>query len=140
MTNPTPPLTAERIVKELTEALNFEGPYSTEGYPLADNIETYAAQQNAELLTKCEELEAENERLKQQLAWQPIGHQHQDGSHYQMLNLETTRTYSPARYWLGVWQYWNEHTGVWERCGKKPTHARPIAPLPQPPKEVPNEL
>lgn len=62
MTNPTPPLTAEEIVDQYSSVF-YE--HDTWMDYLISDIKAYAAQQNAELLTKCENLEAENERLKQ---------------------------------------------------------------------------
>lgn len=67
------PLTAEAIAIDIIGL--FSPKAASQGVGVAyivGHLEAYAAQQNSELLTNCEKLKAENERLKQQLAWQPI--------------------------------------------------------------------
>lgn len=76
-------------------------------------------------------------QLKSQLAaailnfWHEIKNANLDGTHYLTCHAPTTRTYAPSRYRDARWEYWNEMTGVWERCAKQPTHFISIDPLPK---------
>ena len=112
MTNPTQPLTAEKITAICYDIAMPWTIYTKDRRKLAGKIENtvyqLASQQNVELVTNCEKLksdkerlndlletkeaaitawmkvvkewEAENERLKQQLAWQPIESAPKDGT------------------------------------------------------------
>ena len=160
MTNPTP-LTAVQIAYKAMRSYSFRS--HTQEIPTIDDIanliEAYAAQQNAELLTKCEDLEKqlktadvyvkhyfqtkdENERLKQQLAWQPISTAPKDGT--SVLIFDNYREDKKVDGYNRVVARFDEPLDRWmihQRYGNYIACINPTKwmPLPQPPKDTPND-
>jgi len=148
MTNPTQPLTDEDFITHseyksiciLREKLIKANKYLHHHNALLAFEDCYpaikaAAQQTAQLVTKCEKLEAENERLKQQLEWQPIETAPKDGTPILVLG---THKYSNsmcaeiAMYKVGEWHI------AWAQADRLICNAIKWKPIdkPQPPKEA----
>ena len=128
-TNPTP-LTAEYIAEQYID----EEEYNIA--PFINMVEAYAAQQNAELVatisqfnSAISELQAENERLKQQLAWQPIETAPKDGTRVLLWRRAIRDQPTP----IMADGFWCETCWVWPYLLSEPTHWQP---LPTPPERA----
>lgn len=152
MTNPTPPLTAATIAEYAMVRMPSHistMDYVTIAADLRAQVESYAAQQNAELVAEnesrkllltaavCNEqrLHAENERLKQQLAWQPIETAPKDGTLVELYQAtEPSEPKISCCFWddydVDGWAV-NDNKHFPPLRGPEPTHYR----IPQPPKE-----
>lgn len=136
-------------ISEFEESLNIKlksqlaaavDTLSKECKPCGCCLAEFNCQVNSVIANLTQAAEAHDEAMREQGRreaesnfWHEIKNANQDGTHYLTCHAPTTRTYSPSRYWLGQWQYWNERTGGWERCDKQPTHFSAIYPLPKPP-------
>lgn len=56
----------------------------------------------------------------------PIGYGHEP---IECRNIDSNRTYTPCRRISWDWEWWNEISGVWEKCRRQPTHYREIIDL-----------